>query len=112
MNSEYKVNITEPAELDLISAIDYIEFTLLNPKAADDLLALAYSKFKSLNHMPATHALVNDSVLAHLGVHQIIIDNYLAFFTISEEDKTVYILRFMYSARNWTEILKEQFTKD
>ena len=34
----YDIHITRKAELDLNEAADYIEFTLLNPKAADDLL--------------------------------------------------------------------------
>ncbi len=34
----YRIYITSTAERDIMSAADYIEFTLKNPKAADDLL--------------------------------------------------------------------------
>ena len=35
---KYDIHITRAAEKDLNSAADYIEFVLLNPQAADDLL--------------------------------------------------------------------------
>lgn len=40
----YHIHITQTAERDMISAADYIEFTLKNPEAADHLLDTAEEK--------------------------------------------------------------------
>ena len=38
MSHNYKIHITSTAEHDIMRAVDYIEFTLKNPDAADKLL--------------------------------------------------------------------------
>ncbi|MBR1628645.1 MAG: hypothetical protein IJ679_05160 [Lachnospiraceae bacterium] len=62
----YDIHITRAAEKDLNSAADYIEFVLLNPQAADNV--------------------------------------------ISEENHTVYIVRFLCEKRDWITILKQGFS--
>jgi toxin ParE1/3/4 len=39
----------------------------------------------------------------------VIVNNYLAFYTIDEEKKTVIIVRFLYQKSNWTSILRQGF---
>ena len=104
----YNLHITQKAEDDLNSAADYIEFTLLNPQAADDLLDKADEELSTLAEMPQTHRLVDDHFLNALGIRFILVNNYMAFFIIDEEDKTVYIVRFLYQKRNWIQILKDE----
>ena len=104
----YSLHITGKAEADLNSAADYIEFTLLNPQAADDLLDKAEEEISKLSYMPQTQRLVDDPVLNAWGIRFITVNNYMAFFTIDEQSKTVYIVRFLYGKRNWIEILKTE----
>ncbi len=104
----YSLHITNKAEEDLIAAADYIEFTLLNPKAADDLLDKADKELGSLTEMPQTHRLVDDPFLKSLGIRFIMVNNYMAFFLIDEEEETVYIVRFLHEKRNWIQILKDE----
>ena len=49
----YQVHITSTAEHDIMRAADYIEFTLKNPDAADNLLDAATEADK-LTSRPAT----------------------------------------------------------
>ena len=44
----YQVHITSTAEHDIMRAADYIEFTLKNPDAADNLLDAATEQIGSL----------------------------------------------------------------
>ena len=104
----YKIHITKTAETDLNTAIDYIEFTLLNPQAADNLLDKTVEAINKLSYMPQIQSLVEDSVLNAWGIRFIVINNYITFFTIDEQLKTVYILRYIYGKRNWIEILKSE----
>lgn len=101
----FQIHITKAAEKDLISAADYIEFNLYNPKAADDLLDRAEEPIQSLVSLPERYAIVDDPVLKSWGIRFIQIGNYLAFYTISEERQTVYIVRFLYGKRDWISIL-------
>ena len=104
----YKIHITKKAEADLISAADYIEFTLLNPKAADDLIDKAEEEINKLSFSPKSHKLVEEPVLKSWGIRFILINNYMAFFKVDDELKTVFIIRFLYGKRNWAEILKNE----
>ena len=96
----------EPHKNDLNSAADYIEFVLLNPKAADDLLDEAKSKIDGLSAFPENFALMDDPVLKAWGIRFTTVKNYIAFYVISEENHTVYIVRFLYGKRDWITILK------
>jgi len=57
---KYDIHITRAAERDLNSAADYIEFVLLNPQAADDLLDEAENKIGDLSAFPEKFALGDD----------------------------------------------------
>ena len=102
----YQVRITKTAENDLNSAADYIEFNLLNPQAADNLLDKAEEVIGKLSASPKAHRLVDDPVLRDWGIRFVAVNNYLAFYKIDEESKIVYIIRFLYGRRNWADILK------
>ena len=106
----YDIRITRAAEKDLNSAVDYIEFVLLNPQAADALLDEAESKIGELSVFPEKFGLVDDPVLKDWGIRFTLVKNYIAFYVVSEENRTVYIVRFLYGKRNWISILKQGFS--
>ena len=108
----YEVRITRAAENDLNEAADYIEFVLLNPQAADDLLDTVEETLPTLAQYAQRYALVDDPVLRTWGIRFVQIKNYLAFYTISEEEQKVYIVRFLYGKRNWISILKNGFSME
>ena len=64
----YQVHITSTAEHDIMRAADYIEFTLKNPTAADNLLDVATEQIGSLADLPQKFRLVDDPVLASWGI--------------------------------------------
>lgn len=102
----YNIHITAAAERDLAGASDYIEFVLKNPKAADDLLNEAEKQISSLSEYPERYKLVDDPVLASWGIRFVIVNGYLAFYTISEETQRVIIVRFLFQKSNWSTILQ------
>ena len=106
----YDIRITRAAEKDLNSAADYIELVLLNPQAADALLDEAESKIGELSVFPEKFALADDPVLKDWGIRFTLVKNYIAFYVVSEEDRTVYIVRFLYGKRDWISILKQGFS--
>ena len=104
----YRIHITGKAERDLNEAADYIEFTLLNRQAADNLLDRVEEEIGGLAFMPEKFKTVDDPVLAAWGIRLIVINNYLAFYVIDEEAKIVHIVRFLYGKRNWMSILRNE----
>ena len=104
----YQIHITGKAERDLAEAADYIEFSLLNPQAADDLLDKAEEEINKLAFMPEKFKTVDDPVLGAWGIRLIVINHYFAFYLIDEKTKTVHIIRFLYGKRNWISILRNE----
>ena len=78
----YDIHITRATERDLNSAADYIEFVLLNPQTADDLLDEAEKKIGELSTFPEKFALVDDPVLKAWGIRFTLVKNYIAFYVI------------------------------
>ena len=105
----YHIHITQTAERDMISAADYIEFTLKNPEAADHLLDTAEEKINALSQFPQKFPLVDDRILSSWGIRFTIVNNYLAFYRISEAEKQITVVRFLYAKSNWASILKTGF---
>lgn len=106
----YSIHITATAEHDILRAADYIEFNLKNPAAADHLLDAATEQINSLSDMPEKYRLVDDPVLASWKICFIIVNNYLAFYTIDKEKQTVIVVRFLYQKSNWNSILRQGFS--
>ncbi len=103
----YIIHITATAERDIMHAADHIQFNLKNPTAADHLLDVATEQINSLADMPQKFRLVDDPVLSSWGIRYVIINNYLAFYTIDEEKQMVIIVRFLYQKSNWIAILRQ-----
>lgn len=106
----YHLHITSTAEHDIMRAVDYIEFILKNPLAADNLLDTVSKQIGTLSEFPQKFRIVDDPVLASWEIRFVIINNYLAFYTINEEKQTVIVVRFLYKKRNWYSILRQGFS--
>lgn len=103
---KYKILISSRATDDITSALNYIGNTLLNPQAADDLQTKIEHDIRSLASMPKRYPLIDDPLLASWGLRFMMINNYIAFFTVDDDNKTVNIIRFMYGKRNWRRLLE------
>lgn len=106
----YAIHITATAERDMMNASDYIDFTLKNPQAADELLDEAEKKINELSDFPEKFQLVEDTVLASWGIRFVVVKNYLAFYVISEKQERVYVVRFLYQKSDWMTILRNGFS--
>jgi addiction module RelE/StbE family toxin len=104
----YQIDITEPAEKDIIETVKYIFEQLLNPTAAGKLVDDIEKAIYSLADMPQRHALVKDDDLAGLGFRFMPVNKYLVFYVIREERNTVVIQRVLYGRRDWVAILKNE----
>jgi toxin ParE1/3/4 len=103
--NKYDIEITEPAENDLIEIGHYIKYELLEPQIALKTIDKISSKILELENMPLRNELVNDERLAIQGIRKLVVNNYIVFYNVSEKFKMVTIIRILYAKRNWLELL-------
>lgn len=104
----FSIFIAKTAERDILNALDYIEYSLKYPKAADDLLNEIDLKINSLSSFPSKNTLIDDPILSAWGVRYIRVKNYIVFYIINEEEQQISIIRFLYAKSNWNAILKNR----
>lgn len=103
--SMYDIQITEPAKKDLYEIGSYIYKELLEPEIAKKVISEIAKWVNSLEDMLLMNALVADDRLAYKGIRKIMVDDYIVFYIVAEENKTVTIIRILYSRRDWINLL-------
>lgn len=101
----YEIQITEPAENDLRAIGVYISKELLEPSIAKNIIAKIGQAIMKLEELPLKNALILDGELALQGIRKILVDNYIVFYNVIEENKTVTIIRILYNRRDWINLL-------
>ena len=104
----YNVEVTQIAEQDYYKAEAYIKYELYNQKAAAGLAKKLHEAIKDLSFFPTKDPICNDDFLRVWEIRFVPVNNYLLFYIVRENEKTVYVLRFLYSRRDWQKILCKQ----
>jgi plasmid stabilization system protein ParE len=101
----YSVHITDIAEEEILTTVIYIADVLKAPIAANNLLDEIEKYENILETTPNIFSFVPDKYLRVKGVKYVMVKNYMMFYTINEDDKTVDVIRFLYGRRDWKRIL-------
>lgn len=101
----YHLVITELAEADLKEIADYVTKELREPSTAQALITKISEAIFELEKMPNRYALVDDERLANQGIRKLVVNNYIVFYIVFENDKSVTIIRILYSRRDWNNLL-------
>ena len=102
---EYRVIVTEPAENDMMDIHSYISTELNSPIAARNMILNVRKMLRTLSFSPQGLPKVRDDRLAGKGCRGIGIKNYVAFYTIDEQSKTVNVERILCGRRDWQRIV-------
>lgn len=105
---KYKVQFSGESKNDFANIIKYIKYNLQETKAATKLSNKIKESIKLLSNNPKLYSIVDDEYIKKLGLRKLIVDNYLLFYKILEEEKIVQVVRIMYGRRNWIDILNKQ----
>lgn len=103
--ASYKVYLSEPAENDIRDIIRYLSAQLSAPMTAAKMLDAIEEAIESLADLPLKYPLITDERFASLGYHKLIINHYVAFFTVDEKSKVVDVERILFMRRDWLRIL-------
>lgn len=104
-NECYKIRYTPLAYEDLDEIDTYISETLLNPQAAENLLDEMEKSIRQLEQFPYVGSEVEDSSLSDKGYRKLVVQNYLIFHIVDLEQKQVVIMRILYGAREYHNLL-------
>ena len=108
----YFKEFSKAAVKDIKQTNSYLKNILKNKSAAHNLINETEATVGNLIVFPNSHPIVQDSVLAFYKIRYVQIKNYLMIYTVNEDTKTVYIVRFLYSHSNWKRILKHYVQYD
>lgn len=100
MMNNYKVSYSGEALSDLREIYSYIAYELLVPKTAAAQIKRIREKIRSLDFMPACHELVEWEPWQSMNMHQLPIDNYIAYYLVDDKTKMVIITRILYGGRD------------
>ena len=105
MVNNYTIKMTPKAVDDLDNIYKYISEGLFAKFSATDILERIEKEIMRLRKFPFSCNYVADEYLRNKGYRKLIIDNYIVFYLIEEENKQVIIMRVLYGKQNYENLL-------
>lgn len=103
--NKYKIEFSKDAKNDLTNIVNYIKNNLQEPNTAKKLSIKIREKIYNLSESPKLFPIIDNNFIRKLELRKLIVDNYIIFYKVLDEDKKVQIARIMYGRRNWIELL-------
>ncbi len=100
---KYRVLLSKDAKKDLYNIFNYIKDILQVPQTDLNQIERLEQKILSLDEMPERYRIykkIKDNTIRMLTV-----DKYCVFYVVNKEKESVSIVRILYGARNFSEIL-------
>ena len=92
----YRVRISAQADADLRGIYEYIAFRLRSVINAAGQLDRLEKAITELGTMPERYPLYGTGKWAKRGLRRMPVDNYLVFYLLDHEARTVHVIRVMY----------------
>lgn len=99
--AKYRIDVSEPAENDLLDIVRYISSQLSAPISALHLMEILEEAMMSLTDMPHRCPIVADDRLSQMGYRKLTVKNYVVFFSIDANNMVVDVERILYCRRDW-----------
>jgi len=103
----WEIKYTDVAEFDLDGIHDYIAETLVEPIIAANQANRIMDKIDTLDHQPLRYRLYDDEPWRSEGLRLMNVDNFTVFYVPFEERGVVWVIRIMYSRRDFKRHLGE-----
>lgn len=104
-NSNYSMKFTPKAQDDLDEIYGYISTKLFDDIATENLMDNIENNIMRLANFPLSSSFVMDEPLKSRGYHKLVVDNYIVFYLVNDEEKQVAIMRILYGATKYQDIL-------
>ena len=100
MTDSYKVGYSVNALDDLREIYAYIANELLIPETAAAQLGRIRKEVHSLDFMPTRYTLFEWEPWHSMKIHQLPVDNFIVYYLVDDEERTVTIARIFYGSRD------------
>ena len=107
MIKKYIVKLTPHAINQIKETVAYISKILLVPQTATMWVDRLEKEIKSLDTMPARFPLLDREPWKSIGYHEMNIENFIVYYFIDEDSKTVWVTAVVYARRDQINALKE-----
>ena len=104
---EYTVKLTFHAMEQIQEAISYISKSLMEPEIAKRWADYLQKEISSLNAMPARYPLTRGEPWHTRGIHKMPVKNFIVYYLICEDEKTVWITAVVYGKRDQINALRD-----
>lgn len=102
----YNLEYLPVARRDILEIAKYISRKLENPMAAERLVTALTEKAEHLCEMPYLNPVYAPIRPLKYEYRKAKVNNYLMFYWVDEQEKTISIARVMYAKRDYENILK------
>ena len=107
MSNTYSVIYSPEARNDIKEIYSYIAFELLVPDTAEGQVNRIRKTIHSLDFMPSRNPIVDWEPWKSMGMHKVLVDNYVVFYIISDDTFTVTIIRIVYGGHDFQNIASQ-----
>jgi plasmid stabilization system protein ParE len=101
----YRLRIMPKAAEYIDNIFVYISNTLHNPQAAGKLMAEIEAAFMTLKNIPYAYPACVNEYLQKKNYRKLIVNNYIAFYIVQEENKSTMVMRVLYGQRDYEQLL-------
>ena len=108
--AKYHVKLTDYATGQLLEAVRYISRVLQAPDVALRWADRLEAEMAALSSMPARYPLTPEEPWHSEGIRRMPVDNFLVYYWINEELKTVWVTAVIYGRRDQMEQLRRMPT--
>jgi len=105
---KYLVSYSDDALRDLRDIYEYIAFELKEPGTATAQVNRIRDSIRSLDTFPARNKAVEWEPWSSLGMRQMPVDNFIAFYITNDENFSVYVFRIFYGKRDIQNHIKKE----
>ena len=102
----YDVKVTGQALSQMGEIVDYISHVLCAPEAAYNLLERLEKEITDLSEMPGKFRLIDEEPWKSEGVRKLVVNNFIVYYWIDEENTRVQVFAVIYEKRDQIEQLK------
>jgi len=96
----YQINYSDEALQDLRGIFEYISEELKAPEIAAAQVKRIRIRIRTLDTFPERYKSVDWEPWTKQEMHQMLVDNFVVFYIVEKESKSVQIVRIFYSKRN------------
>ena len=98
--NEYEVRVTRRALEQMKEIVHYISNALMALDAADNLLDKMKAEITKLSSFPKKQALIDEEPWRTEGVRKIVVNNFLIYYWVDDENNRVQVTAVIYSRRD------------